>query len=95
MITIKQIQEKIIEAIKASGLTQSKLAKKLGISQPAVALYISGKALPALDTLANLCVILDLDANDILCVNQTANSNKNNINISGNYINNSGNINFH
>lgn len=95
MITLTQIQLKLTEAIKHCGMTQTALAKKLGVSQQTISHYVKGDKMPALDTLANLCVILDLDANDILCVNQTANNNKNNINISGNYINNSGNINFH
>ena len=30
-------------------------------------MYISGKALPSLDTLADLYELLDLDANNILC----------------------------
>ncbi|MBD4339515.1 helix-turn-helix domain-containing protein, partial [Xanthomonas citri pv. citri] len=63
MITIDQIRKNVISAIKSSGLTQTELAKKLNIYQSAVNQYLSGRALPALDTFANLCVILDLDAN--------------------------------
>lgn len=66
MITIDQIRKNVISAIKSSGLTQTELAKKLNIYQSAVNQYLSGRALPALDTFANLCVILDLDANEIL-----------------------------
>ena len=68
MITLENIKDKLSEAIKGSGLTQTELAKKLGVSQQAISNYIKGDRLPALDTLANLCVILDLDANEILCV---------------------------
>ena len=42
MIVLKQIQEKIIQSIKESGLTQTELAKKLGIKQPTVGQYLSG-----------------------------------------------------
>lgn len=66
MITIQQIRERIISEIKNSGLSQTELAKKLGIKQPTVGQYLSGRAMPALDTFANLCSILDLDANEIL-----------------------------
>lgn len=67
MITIKQIQEKIAEAIKLSGLTQTEIGKRLQISQQSVSHYVKGDKLPALDTLANLCVLLDVDPAEILC----------------------------
>ena len=70
MIVLKQIQEKIIQPIKESGLTQTELAKKLGIKQPTVGQYLSGRAMPALDTFANLCAILDLDPAEILCLSE-------------------------
>ena len=70
MIVLKQIQEKIIQSIKESGLTQPELAKRLGIKQPTVGQYLSGRAMPALDTFANLCAILDLDPAEILCLNE-------------------------
>ncbi len=70
MIVLKQIQEKIIQSIKESGLTQTELAKRLGIKQPTVGQYLSGRAMPALDTFANLCAILDLDPAEILCLNE-------------------------
>lgn len=68
MITLEQIRANIINAIKESKLTQTQLAKLLGIGQQTISEYIRGKSMPALDTLANLCKVLDLDANEILCV---------------------------
>ena len=70
MIKIEQIQQKIAEAIKQSGLTQTKLAHQLGISQQTVSCYLCGTKMPSLDTLANLCAVLDVDANDILCIGE-------------------------
>ncbi len=70
MITLAQIQSRLIEVIKQSGMSQTELARQLGIKQPTVGQYLSGRALPALDTLANLCKILDADANYILCQNE-------------------------
>lgn len=67
MITTSQIQKKIAEAIKLSGKTQAEIGRKLGISQQTVSHYVKGDKLPALDTLANLCVILDVDPAEILC----------------------------
>lgn len=68
MITLSNIQERIIEVIKQSGLTQSELAKKLGIKQQQISCYVLGKKMPALDTFANLCKVLELDPAYILCV---------------------------
>ena len=68
MITLSNIQERIIEAIKQSGLTQSELAKKLGIKQQQISCYVLGKKMPALDTFANLCKVLEVDPAYILCV---------------------------
>lgn len=69
MITLTQIQERLAEAIQQSGMTQTALAQKLGITQQSVSHYVKGNKMPALDTFANLCAVLDVDANDILCVN--------------------------
>lgn len=74
MITLTQIQKKLAKAIKESGLTQSALAERLNVKQPTVRQYISGRAMPALDTFANLCVILDLSPDDILCINDEKNN---------------------
>lgn len=67
MITLQSIQIRIAEAIKHSGLTQKGIAEKLNIKQQTVQQYVSGRAMPSLDTLANLCKLLDVDANYILC----------------------------
>lgn len=69
LITIEQIQRNLSEAIKQSGKTQTEIGKSIGISQQTVSHYIKGDKLPALDTLANLCVFLDIDPADILCTN--------------------------
>ena len=68
MIILDKIRERLIEAIKQSGLSQTEIAKRLGIKQPTVGQYLSGRAMPALDTYANLCEILDLDPAYILCL---------------------------
>lgn len=68
MITLDMIRQKIVEAIKQSGLTQIELARRLGINPSTISHYIKGDKMPALDTFANLCAILDVDSNDILCI---------------------------
>lgn len=73
MITIEIIQKRIAEAIKESGLTQSSIAKSLSIKPTQICSYLHGRKLPALDTLANLCLLLDIDANYILGIDETRN----------------------
>ena len=68
MITLKDIQKRLSEVIKQSGKTQTAIAAEIGIYQSAIAQYISGRAMPALDTLANLCKVLDVDPAYILCL---------------------------
>lgn len=68
MITIDQIKAKIQDAIRLSGMTQTEIAQAVGIKQQQISCYLKGQKMPALDTFANLCAVLDLDANDILCV---------------------------
>ncbi len=67
MITLQQIQTRIAETIRQSGMSQTAIAKALNIKQQTIACYLAGKAMPALDTLANLCKLLDVDTNYILC----------------------------
>ena len=67
MITLSQIQTRLAEAIRQSNLTQTAIAQALNIKQPTVGQYLSGRAMPAIDTLANLCKLLDVDTNYILC----------------------------
>ena len=70
MIKLDQIRTKLQNAIKQSGLSQSELARRLGVHYSAISQYLSGRSLPALDTFANLCAILDLDIYDILCISE-------------------------
>lgn len=68
MVTTTDISKRLAEAIIQSGLTQTEIAIKIGVRQQQISSYIKGKTLPALDTMSKLCSVLDLDANDVLCV---------------------------
>lgn len=68
---MEDIQKTLIEALKQSDMKQDELAKRIGVSQSMISHYISGRKMPALDTLSRLCSVLDLDANEILCVQRT------------------------
>ena len=70
MINAEEIKEKVSEAIKYSGRTQTEIAKAIGVSQAMISDYLRKRKTPQIETLANLCQFLDLDANDILCIEQ-------------------------
>ncbi len=67
MITLAQIQKRLAEAIEQSNMKKSQIAKELNIDPTQISSYVKGRKMPALDTLANLCKILDVDTNYILC----------------------------
>ena len=65
MITLNEIRYRLQEEIRLSKLTQTEIAKRLGIKQASVAQYLSGRSMPSLETFANLCVILGASADEI------------------------------
>ncbi len=67
MITLEQIQTRLAETIKQSGMSQSESARRLGVKHTQISCYIHGKKMPALDTFANLCKLLDVETDYILC----------------------------
>ncbi len=67
MITLNQIQEKLAYAITHSNMTQTAIANALNIKPTQICSYVNGRKMPALDTFANLCKLLDIDTNEILC----------------------------
>lgn len=66
MITIAEIQVRLREAIRQSGLTQAEIARRLGVTSNTVNKYMKANKFPSLETFANLCKILDVSADDIL-----------------------------
>ena len=72
MITLSMIQKRVSEAIRQSGLSQTEIGKRLGVSQQSVSHYVKGDKMPALDTFANLCVVLDIDPAELLCTEEVS-----------------------
>ena len=66
MARIEIIQKNLREAIRTSGIEQKKIAKRLGINPSTVSKYTRLNIYPAIDTFAELCVILDVSADEIL-----------------------------
>ncbi len=67
---VKTLEEKISENIKNeienSGKSKTEIAHALGVSNPTVSQYISGRIQPSLSTLSKLCNFLNCSADDIL-----------------------------
>ena len=57
----------ITEKRKEQGLTQNQLAEKLGITDRAVSKWERGKSLPDASIMIDLCSILKITVNDLLC----------------------------
>ena len=64
--TEQQIRERLLNAIKYSGLTNTAIAKQANISVSMLTDYKNKGKLPSLVTFANICRIIDADANEIL-----------------------------
>lgn len=67
MIYIEEIRLRLRESIGNSGISQKEIAKAVGISPSTVSDYMKKEKLPSLDTLANLCKVLDVSPAYILC----------------------------
>lgn len=58
---LAEIQRRLREEIINSGLTQKEIAQAIGVSPQTVSRYMRDDIFPALDTLAKLCQLLDID----------------------------------
>ena len=66
MIKIEDIQIRLREAIKSRKITQTELARQIGVSQSTISKYLRLNKYPSIDTFANLCEALDVSADEIL-----------------------------
>lgn len=66
MITIKEIQIRLREAIETSSISKKELAKRLNVNPSTVSRYLHDDKFPSLETFANLCEILDVSSDEIL-----------------------------
>ena len=64
----EMISENLRSEIEHSGRTKTEIARALGVSNPTVSQYLSGRIQPSLSTLSRLCSFLGCSADDVLCV---------------------------
>lgn len=63
----QKIGKFIAECRKKANLTQMQLAEKLGIKDRAISKWENGKAMPDSSIMLELCDILKISVNDLLC----------------------------
>lgn len=66
MCSLQEIQARLREVIKASGIPQKEIAREIGVSYQTVSKYMRENVFPALDTFAKLCKFLDVKSDYIL-----------------------------
>ena len=59
------IGKNILESMKVKGITQSELAKLLGVKQNTVSQWINGVNEPNCQTIVKLCYVLEITPNEI------------------------------
>lgn len=62
----QKISENIRTEIENSGKSKTEIARAIGVSNPTVSQYCTGRIQPTLATLSRLCNYLDCSADDIL-----------------------------
>lgn len=67
---LKDIQQRLRDAIKNSGIEQKEIARQIGVSPQTVSKYMKKDIFPALDTLAKLCRVLDVSSDYILGIKE-------------------------
>ena len=63
---MNKLSERLVEVLKANGISQNALAKKIGMSQGVVNNYCTGKREPSLDVLVLICKELNESADYLL-----------------------------
>lgn len=67
---LQDIQKRLREVIRNSGMEQKEIARRIGVSPQTVSKYMTKDIFPALDTLAKLCHVLDVSSDYILGVKE-------------------------
>jgi transcriptional regulator with XRE-family HTH domain len=69
-LNLQNIQIRLRTAIKESGIQQKEIAKQIGVSAQTVSKYMKTDVFPALDTLAKICIVIDVSADYILGIDR-------------------------
>lgn len=67
----RQFATRLRVAMAAADVNGSELARRAGLHNTLVYNYVHAKTLPVADALARMCVVLKVDANDLLGIRRT------------------------
>ena len=62
----EKISKNLRAEIEQSGKTKTEIARAIGVSNPTISQYLSGRIQPSLATLSKLCTFLQCSADEIL-----------------------------
>lgn len=65
-LELRNIQTRLRKAIQESHFKQKEIAFAVGVSEKTISAYMNKDVFPALDTLAKLCIFLDVSPDVIL-----------------------------
>ena len=66
LTTNEKIKERLVKEIKLCGLTNTEIARRVGISVAMLTQYRTTKKMPNLENFAKLCEVIGCDANYVL-----------------------------
>ena len=69
MIDFKKVGEKIYQCRKDKDLSQDDLAERMYVSRQLVSKWENGLGVPKIDHIIDLCEILDVSFEELLCLN--------------------------
>lgn len=70
MVNFKKVGEKITSLRKKKNLPQDDLASKMYVTRQLISKWENGVAVPKIDHIIDLCEILDVNFEDLLCLNE-------------------------
>lgn len=65
---IEDISKNLIKLMNDRGISQSKLAKESDVDRSLLNKYINGVSIPSLKNIANICLVLDCQIDDIVTI---------------------------
>ena len=63
---INEIQKRLREAIRTSGIAQKEIAERAGVNPSTISKYMRLDKYPSIDTLALICKAIDVSSDEIL-----------------------------